>query len=332
MAFAPLAGMIAGPLLEGALAGGALGGLATTLGAGGLGALTSGTIGLLQGHGILGAGLDALGGYGGAGGISDLAKFGASGAAGAAPAAASEALEGGVAQGTLTSAGTGYTPTAVQSASFQMDPAYSQFTTPAPTPPFSLANAQAGVGKLFESGGMDAFKAATNKSALSSLGMPAAGLAIGAMTPPANYGIAPDPYAGSLGSFTPMSELRRRAQSNFAEGGIASLNPMDGMFDARRTLPAYNEPQHETYKKGGFLNGPGDGMSDSIPATIGNKQPARLADGEFVVPADVVSHLGNGSTKAGAQRLYAMMDKVRKARTGTTKQGKQIQPERYMPA
>lgn len=84
--------------------------------------------------------------------------------------------------------------------------------------------------------------------------------------------------------------------------------------------------------KGGYLDGAGDGMSDSIPATIGGKQPARLADGEFVIPADVVSHLGNGSTKAGAKRLYAMMDKVRQARTGTKKQGKQIKPEKYMPA
>jgi hypothetical protein len=86
------------------------------------------------------------------------------------------------------------------------------------------------------------------------------------------------------------------------------------------------------FAKGGYLDGPGDGMSDSIPATIEGKQPARLADGEFVVPADVVSHLGNGSTKAGAQRLYSMMDKVRHARTGTTKQGRQINPKKYLPA
>ena len=82
----------------------------------------------------------------------------------------------------------------------------------------------------------------------------------------------------------------------------------------------------------GYLDGPGDGMSDSIPATIEGKQPARLADGEFIIPADVVSHLGNGSTKAGSKRLYAMLDKVRQARTGTKKQGKQIKPEKYMPA
>jgi hypothetical protein len=73
-------------------------------------------------------------------------------------------------------------------------------------------------------------------------------------------------------------------------------------------------------------------MSDSIPATIEGKQPARLADGEFVIPADVVSHLGNGSTKAGAERLYSMLDKVRKARTGNTRQGKQINPHKYLPA
>jgi hypothetical protein len=83
--------------------------------------------------------------------------------------------------------------------------------------------------------------------------------------------------------------------------------------------------------KGGYLDGPGDGMSDSIPATINGKQPARLADGEFVIPADVVSHLGNGSTKAGSKKLYAMLDKVRRARTGTKKQGKQINADRYLP-
>jgi hypothetical protein len=94
-------------------------------------------------------------------------------------------------------------------------------------------------------------------------------------------------------------------------------------------LPKFKKEQ---MAKGGYLDGQGDGMSDSIPATIEGKQPARLADGEFVVPADVVSHIGNGSSKAGSKRLYAMLDKVRKARTGHTKQGKQIKPEKYMPA
>jgi hypothetical protein len=87
------------------------------------------------------------------------------------------------------------------------------------------------------------------------------------------------------------------------------------------------------YSDGGrMLKGPGDGMSDSIPATIGRKQPARLADGEFVVPADVVSHLGNGSTDAGAKKLYTMMDKIRKARTGKKKQAPAVKADKYLPA
>jgi hypothetical protein len=87
------------------------------------------------------------------------------------------------------------------------------------------------------------------------------------------------------------------------------------------------------YSDGGrMLKGPGDGMSDSIPAMIGKRQPARLADGEFVVPADVVSHLGNGSTDAGAKKLYAMMDRVRTARTGKKKQAPAVKTQKYIPA
>ena len=91
----------------------------------------------------------------------------------------------------------------------------------------------------------------------------------------------------------------------------------------------------ESLEAGGYLETGGevgDGMSDEIEATIEGSQEARLSDGEFVIPADVVSHLGNGSSDAGARRLYEMMDKVRMARTGTKKQGKEIKPERYMPA
>jgi hypothetical protein len=72
-------------------------------------------------------------------------------------------------------------------------------------------------------------------------------------------------------------------------------------------------------------------MSDDIPATIADKQPARLANEEFVIPADVVSHLGNGSSESGAKVLYEMMAKIRKARTGNPKQGKQIDPHKLMP-
>jgi len=102
-------------------------------------------------------------------------------------------------------------------------------------------------------------------------------------------------------------------RAQYAQGGIADLG-------------GYSD-----YARGGrMLKGPGDGMSDDIPATIANKQPARLANEEFVIPADVVSHLGNGSSEAGAKALYKMMDRVRQARTGTKKQGKQINPEKYL--
>jgi hypothetical protein len=98
---------------------------------------------------------------------------------------------------------------------------------------------------------------------------------------------------------------------NMMQGGIASL--------AKGGLP----PR--------YLRGGGDGMSDSIRARIGGKQEARLADGEFVVPADVVSHLGNGSSNAGAKRLYEMMNRVRKSRTGKTRQAPEVNTRKMMP-
>ena len=122
----------------------------------------------------------------------------------------------------------------------------------------------------------------------------------------------------------PLSKFRYdpRRYKPMAGGGLAD------------SMPAMRMGGHlGSYSDGGrLLKGPGDGMSDDIPAKIGKKQPARLADGEFVVPADVVSGIGNGSTDAGAKKLYAMMSKVRQARTGTKKQGKEINPNKYMPA
>jgi len=103
--------------------------------------------------------------------------------------------------------------------------------------------------------------------------------------------------------------------------GLAQLN-------AARPAPAYAEGG---IAGGYYLGGATDGMADEVPANIDGKQPAKLSDGEFVVPADVVSHLGNGNSEAGAQRLYEMMDRIRKARTGTAKQGKQINPKKFLP-
>ncbi len=112
----------------------------------------------------------------------------------------------------------------------------------------------------------------------------------------------------------PVAEMPKTSVNlaNMAQGGIT------------QNLGGYSDGGH-------LLKGPGDGMSDHIPAMIGKRQPARLADGEFVIPADVVSHLGNGSTEAGAKQLYAMMSRIRKARTGNPKQGKQVNPRKLMP-
>jgi len=83
--------------------------------------------------------------------------------------------------------------------------------------------------------------------------------------------------------------------------------------------------------KGRYLQGNTDGMADKLRTSIEGKQPAALSHGEFVIPADVVSHLGNGNSDAGAKKLYSMMDKIRQARTGSKKQGKQINPDKFMP-
>jgi hypothetical protein len=86
------------------------------------------------------------------------------------------------------------------------------------------------------------------------------------------------------------------------------------------------------YLEGGIASLKGDGMSDSVPAKIDGSQPAALSTGEYVIPADVVSHLGNGSSDDGAVRLDEMLDRVRMARTGTEDQAPQIKPEKYLPA
>ena len=95
--------------------------------------------------------------------------------------------------------------------------------------------------------------------------------------------------------------------ANMNVGGIASLN------------------------KGRYLGGMTDGMADKVPGSIGQQQEVRLSDGEFVIPADVVSHLGNGNSNAGAKELDQMMTRIRKKRTGNPKQGKQINPNNLLP-
>jgi hypothetical protein len=125
----------------------------------------------------------------------------------------------------------------------------------------------------------------------------------------------PDPYGREQRYFNPRYVMRAADGGMMAGGGISHLGD---------------------YSDGGrLLRGPGDGVSDSIPAVIGKRQPARLADGEFVVPARIVSELGNGSTEAGARKLYAMMDRIQKARGKTVGKGKvakNSRSEKHLPA
>lgn len=123
------------------------------------------------------------------------------------------------------------------------------------------------------------------------------------------------PGAGGQNYFSPTTYTAKAA-----EGGLMGLAG-GGMSD----LGGYSDG-------GRLLKGPGDGVSDSIPATIGGKQPARLATGEFVVPARIVSELGNGSTEAGAKKLYAMMDRVQKARRKTKNVAADTKAHKYLPA
>ena len=143
----------------------------------------------------------------------------------------------------------------------------------------------------------------------------------------ANYpqaGLSQSQYANAWQTPVPREML--------ASGADTGVNPMTGQMK----FGSGGIADLGGYSDGGrLLRGPGDGVSDSIPAMIGNKQPARLADGEFVVPARIVSELGNGSTDAGAKQLYAMMDRVQKGRRKTVGKGKvaaNTNAAKYLPA
>ena len=109
---------------------------------------------------------------------------------------------------------------------------------------------------------------------------------------------------------------------------FGNVEPVKAAYGGIMGLARGGKPTHP---RGTYLRGDTDGMADKIPGTIDGVQPARLAHGEFVIPADVVSHLGNGNSDAGAKQLYKMMDRIRMARTGSEKQGKEINPSKFMP-
>jgi hypothetical protein len=145
----------------------------------------------------------------------------------------------------------------------------------------------------------------------------------------ANFGTKDDPAAAAYEHYLKYGKAGgRKYTKKAAGGGLMNMAMARGGMAQQFNLGDYSDG-------GRLLRGPGDGVSDSIPASIGGKRPARLADGEFVVPARIVSELGNGSTEAGARKLYAMMDRIQKARRGTVGRGrvaKNSRSEKYLPA
>jgi hypothetical protein len=181
------------------------------------------------------------------------------------------------------------------------------------------------------------------------------------------YGISPERVAGifSLPAATIQSKYQEALGPNYASrrpgsGGVTYFSPIQykpvppvvPANTTTGTTETVTDANAETvvkadggrimnsgiaslggYSDGGqLLRGPGDGVSDDIPATIGNKQPARLADGEFVVPARIVSELGNGSTEAGARKLYAMMDRIKNARSKAKNIAANTKADKHLPA
>jgi hypothetical protein len=143
----------------------------------------------------------------------------------------------------------------------------------------------------------------------------AAGLQAAAQTAPTP---APNPYAGKMNL--------AYAQQRPAPTQGAGLPEIPTQLNAQGGIPMAEGGLADA---GRYLQGETDGMADKIPSSIDGEQPAALSHGEFVIPADVVSHLGNGNSDAGAQKLYEMMNRIRQARTGTTKQGKEINPDEF---
>ena len=197
-----------------------------------------------------------------------------------------------------------------------------------------------------ESGGIKPWAQSLNATQIGALG----GSALGAMqSVPTYQPYVPDAYNGPLSKFrydpnyfTPSLPPTPR----MAAGGIANLGPNINVPNSSDWVAQQQAPVQQmasggisdlgSYSDGGrLLKGPGDGVSDNIPASIGGKQPARLADGEFVVPARIVSEIGNGSTDAGAKRLYDMMDRVQSARSKSMGKGKfavNSRADKFLPA
>ena len=266
-----------------------------------------------------GALMGAMGGWGGAG----LAK-GLQGAAGASAAADAAAQQAAQAQAANTAA-----QQSAQAMGGQLGDA--MITNVARVPDVALAaRSAAPMANASMGQGLQALANTHGRQGFMD--------AVGGMRGLASKGyMAAAPMVAGLGSSPPRERdgsVGSHERPYHYQRGLADFsgNPFDSREhnyfpNARMTaLPV------QRMQGGGMVRGPGDGMSDSIPAVVDGGQPVRLTNEEFVVPADVVSGLGNGSSSAGARRLYEMMERVRQQRTGRQRQPGAIDPNRVMPA
>ena len=137
--------------------------------------------------------------------------------------------------------------------------------------------------------------------------------------------------SGDTRGIAETMQARGYSPADVAAATGANVADIQAAYDAALAPETYYGYAEGGMAKGRYLQGGTDGMADELPAQIGEDQPAALSHGEFVIPADVVSHMGNGNSDAGAKKLYQMMDKIRMARTGNKKQGKKINPDKFMP-
>jgi hypothetical protein len=142
---------------------------------------------------------------------------------------------------------------------------------------------------------------------------------------------APNPYAGKI----PVDFSKQQTPVvPVAAAGLPAIPTREqiDMQNQQRTATPMKMAVGGIADAGRYLQGKTDGMADEIETSIDGEQPALLSHGEFVIPADVVSHLGNGNSEAGAEKLYGMMDRIREARTGTKEQGKEIDADKFLAA
>ena len=308
---------------------------------------------------LTGALTGGLGAYGGQSLASSFAPNGIASLVGSAPATTTTVAPSALGSTAASTAGKSAATTALTNAGSSIPGAAPTFTMPslggaggfsaAPVSSgFTMPYSGVGAGITTPSlGGAGSFSAAPVSSGFT---MPYSGAGAEITTPSLTFadknpsfmeGLSDYGGGGKYGNLKGAGKLGLTVAGMGLGGGAFDPEPMEFetpdkyKYDPTRRLNLGDDVDSglRLLATGGYLEGGGvgDGMSDDIPAIIDQEQPAALSEGEFVVPADVVSHLGNGSSNAGARMLYDMMATIREARTGNSKQGVEIEAEEYMP-